>query len=63
MRGAGGGAQRIAGGRFEGSVRLFLEAPAFVAGLDDLAVVGQAIEKRGGHLGVAEHARPFPDAR
>ena len=31
-----------------------LEAPALVAGLDDVAVMGQAIEERGGHLGVAE---------
>ena len=29
------------------------EAPAVVSGLDDVAVVSQAIEKRGGHLGVA----------
>ena len=32
-----------------------------VAGLDDVAVVGQAIEQRGGHLGVAEDARPFAE--
>ena len=38
-----------------------LEAPAVVAGLDDVAMVGQAVEKRGGHLGVAEHARPFSE--
>ena len=38
-----------------------LEAPAVVAGLDDIAVVGQAIEQRGRHLGVAEHARPFTE--
>ena len=38
-----------------------LEAPAVVAGLDDVAVVGQAIEQRGRHLGVAEHARPFTE--
>ena len=40
-----------------------LEAPAVVAGLDDVAVVRQAIEKRGGHLCVAEHAGPFANAR
>jgi hypothetical protein len=39
-----------------------LEAPAVVASLDDLAVVGQPIEQRGGHLGVAEHARPFAES-
>ena len=38
-----------------------LEAPAVVAGLDDIAVVGQAIEQRGRHLGIAEHARPFAE--
>ena len=37
------------------------EAPAVVAGLDDVAMVGQAIEKRGGHFGVAEHAGPFTE--
>ena len=38
-----------------------LEAPALVAGLDDLAVMGEAVEQRGGHLGVAEDARPFAE--
>ena len=38
-----------------------LEAPAVVAGFDDLAVVGQPIEQRGGRLGVAEHAGPFSE--
>ena len=37
------------------------EAPAVVAGLDDVAVVGQAIEQRGRHLGIAEDARPFAE--
>ena len=27
-----------------------LEAPAFVAGLDDLAMMGETVEQRGGHL-------------
>ena len=31
-----------------------LEAPAFVAGLDDVTVVGEAVKERRGHLGVAE---------
>ena len=39
------------------------EAPAVVAGLDDVAVVGQAIEQRGGHLGIAEDARPFAEGQ
>jgi hypothetical protein len=30
-----------------------LEAPAFVAGLDDVAVMGETIEERGRHFGVA----------
>ena len=37
------------------------EAPALVAGLQDFAVVGESVEKRGGHLGVAEDARPFAE--
>ena len=43
------------------SGRLFavLEAPAVVAGLDDVAVVCQAVEHGGGHLGVAEYLRPI----
>ena len=40
-----------------------LEPPALVAGLDDIAVVGQAIEQRRGHLGVAEHAGPFAEGQ
>jgi len=36
-----------------------LEAPAVVAGLDDIAMVRDAVEQRGGHLGVTEHGRPF----
>jgi len=35
------------------------EAPAFVAGFDNLAVVREPIEESGGHLGVAEDAGPF----
>ena len=38
-----------------------LEAPAFVAGLDDLAVMRQAVEERGGHLCVAEDGRPLSE--
>jgi hypothetical protein len=39
------------------------EAPAFVSGLDDVAVMGERVEERGGRLGVAEHARPLVNAR
>jgi hypothetical protein len=38
-----------------------LEAPGIVAGLDDLAVVGEPVEQRGRHLGVAEDAGPFAE--
>ena len=38
-----------------------LEAPALVAGLDDLAVVGETIEQGCGHLGVAEDGRPLAE--
>ena len=38
-----------------------LEAPAFVAGLDDLAMVGEPVEQRGGHLRVAEDGRPLTE--
>ena len=39
-------------GRGSGAV---LESPALVAGLDDVAVVGESVEESGGHLGVTEH--------
>lgn len=35
------------------------EPPAFVTGLDDIAVVSEAVEHGGGHLGVSEHLRPI----
>ena len=38
-----------------------LEAPAVVAGLDDIAMVGDAVEQRGGHLGIAEHGGPLAE--
>ena len=37
------------------------EAPGIVAGLHDVAVVCEAVEQRGRHLGVAEHAGPFTE--
>ena len=36
-----------------------LEPPALVAGFEDVAVMGQPVEQRRGHLGVGEDARPF----
>ena len=35
------------------------EPPAIVSGLKDFAVVGQSVQQRGRHLGVAENRRPF----
>ena len=35
------------------------EAPAGVAGLDDVAVMGQSVEHGGSHLGVAEDLGPI----
>ena len=40
-----------------------LEAPAIVAGFDDVAMVGQAVEQGGGHLGVTEDVGPFGEAK
>jgi hypothetical protein len=37
------------------------ESPTVVAGLDDVAMMGQAVEKRGSHLGIAEHAGLFAE--
>ena len=39
------------------------EAPIVVAGLDDVTVMGQAVEQRSGHFGVAEHAWPFAECQ
>jgi hypothetical protein len=38
-----------------------LESPAVIAGLDDVAMMGQPVEQRGRPLGVAEHAGPFTE--
>lgn len=42
-----------------GKLCAVLEAPAVVAGLDDVAVVCQAIEHGGCYFGIAEHLRPI----
>jgi hypothetical protein len=39
------------------------EAPTFVAGFDDVAMMGETIEQRGRHLCVAEDARPFAEVQ
>jgi hypothetical protein len=38
-----------------------LEAPGLVAGFDDLAVVGEAVEQGGRHFGIAEDGGPFAE--
>lgn len=43
--------------RFLATTGAVQDAVALVARLDDVAVMGQAIEQRGRHLRVAEHAR------
>src|SRR3954453_21477033 len=39
------------------------EAPAGIAGLDDIAVVGKPVEHGGGHLGVTEDLRPIGECQ
>ena len=46
-------------GSGEGFSASVIEAPAFVACLDDVAMVGQTIKQRGGHLGAPEHRGPL----
>ena len=43
--------------------RAVFESEAVVSGLEDVAVVGQAVEQCGRHLGIAEDARPFAEAQ
>ena len=40
-----------------------LEAPAVVASLDDVAVVGQPVEHGGCHFGVTEHLWPIGEGK
>ena len=39
-----------------------LEAEAVVAGLEDVAMMGEPVEQGGRHLCIAEHAGPFTEA-
>jgi hypothetical protein len=39
------------------------ESPTVVPRFEDVAVVSQAVEQRGGHLGVAEHAGPLAEGK
>lgn len=45
------------------TLRAAFEAPEFVSGLDDLAMMGEPIEQRGGHLGIAEDGGPFAECQ
>ena len=40
-----------------------LEAPTFVAGLDDVAVVCEPVEQRRCHLWIAKHGSPFREGK
>ncbi len=42
--------------------RAVLEAEAVVSGFEDVAVMGEPIQQRSRHLGVAKHAGPFAEA-
>ena len=44
-----------------GFIAAVTEAIGLVAGLDDVAVVGQVVQQRRGHLGIAEHAGPLDE--
>ena len=44
---------------FGGFRRAVLEAEAVVSGFENVAAVGEAVEQRRRHLGVAKHARSF----
>ena len=63
---ASDGAARAGGGLFAHLGKLgsgaVLEAPGLVAGLDDLAVMGETIEERRRHLRITEHARPLAES-
>ena len=47
---------------FSAGADAVFEAPAFVSGLDDVTMMGEPVEKRRRHLGVAENARPFTES-
>ena len=62
MRGAVGVAQRIASPEGERSGSAF-EAPAFVSGLDDVAMMGDPVEQCSGHLGIAKDSLPLTERK
>lgn len=47
---------------FNSNATTGLKAETVVAGIKDAATVGQEIEQRGGHIGVAEGGGPFAEA-
>ncbi len=49
-------------GGFSGLRRAVFEAEAVISGFEDVAAMGEAVEQRRRHLGIAEHARPFAEA-
>src|SRR5271157_3958045 len=47
---------------FGGFRRAVLETEAVVSGFENVAAVGETVEQRGRHLGVAEHGGPLAEA-
>jgi hypothetical protein len=43
--------------------RAVLEPKAVIAGFEDVAVMGEAIEQRGCHFRITEHAGPLAEAK
>lgn len=41
---------------------LFLKRKLVVSGFEDVAMMGEPVEQRRGHLGIAEDAGPFTEA-
>jgi hypothetical protein len=44
-------------------LRTVFEAPGFISGLDDFAMVGQAVEECCRHFGITEYRRPFTEGQ
>jgi hypothetical protein len=49
--------------RFGLLCRAVAEPEAVIAGFEDVTVMGEAIEQRGGHFRIAEHAGPLAEAQ
>ncbi|MNY44013.1 hypothetical protein D3C86_1790050 [compost metagenome] len=43
--------------------RTVFESEAVVSGFEDVAMMREAVEQRGGHLGIAEDAGPLAEAQ